>query len=173
MGGIGFVFCPFCAGRLKNGFIDGRERAFCPGCGWVNYLNPVPVVCVIGCTEQNEVAIIKRAIEPARGEWAFPGGFVEIDETLESAAQREFKEETGLDVKGLSLITAVRQTSKRYGAVIVLGYAGSVEKAPFLPSEEAEEGRWVDVDDVPEQPFESYRAIFDAWKKRLKNAGAE
>ena len=63
------------------------------------YQNPVPAVDLIIEIEGKGLVLIERALPPFEGEWALPGGFVEVGETLEQAAVREAKEETCLDVE--------------------------------------------------------------------------
>ena len=79
------------------------KRVFCPRCGYevMTYENPVPTVDIIIETEletgQKGIVLIERKNEPLG--WALPGGFVDYGESLEEAALREAREETGLDVE--------------------------------------------------------------------------
>lgn len=66
--------------------------------------NPTPVVIVLqpvtGPDGRVGLVMAKRGIEPKKGEWALVGGFIEVGETVERAAAREFREETGLELAG-------------------------------------------------------------------------
>src|SRR6476661_2946790 len=91
-------FCSRCSASLRFGAIDGedRDRLSCPACGHIAYVNPRLVVTVFPITEGEEIVLLRRGIEPGLGAWAQPGGFLEIDETVNQAAIRETYEETGL-----------------------------------------------------------------------------
>ena len=65
---------------------------------------PLLTVDIVIVYPDGEVVLIKRANDPFKGDWAIPGGFVEIGETVEQAAMREAKEETGLDVELTRLV---------------------------------------------------------------------
>ncbi len=67
--------------------------------------------------DAGRVVLIRRAKEPLRGRWVVPGGTVELGETLEQAVVRELKEETGLDVRPLALVTAFDRISREAGRV--------------------------------------------------------
>ena len=90
--------CTNCGASLTFGSIDGedRDRLSCPECGHIAYVNPRLVVTTLPVTDDGELVLIRRGIEPGRGWWAQPGGFLEIDETVHEAAIRETLEETGL-----------------------------------------------------------------------------
>jgi len=85
--------------RLKIREEEGRKRLVCPACGWVNYENPIPSSAALVRNEKGEILLVKRGVEPGRGKWALPSGFIEIEETPEEACLRELKEETGLEGK--------------------------------------------------------------------------
>lgn len=91
-------FCPRCGAPLTFGIVDGedRERLACAACGHIAYVNPRLVVTTFPITEAGEIVLIRRGIEPGKGKWAQPGGFLEVDETVNQAAIRETWEETGL-----------------------------------------------------------------------------
>jgi len=92
-------FCPLCGGRLGRAAVppDQREQAVCVACGFVFYLNPKVVAGTIP-EQDGRVLLTRRSINPGRGLWTFPGGFVDFGESVEDAAVRETFEETGLKV---------------------------------------------------------------------------
>ena len=94
-------FCSRCGASLRFGLVAGedRHRLSCDACGHIAYVNPRLVVTTFPVTEAGELILIKRGIEPGLGEWAQPGGFLEVDETVHQAAIRETWEETGLLVE--------------------------------------------------------------------------
>ena len=94
-------FCSRCGAPLQMGLVPGeeRERLACDACGYIAYVNPRLVVTAIPVTDAGEVILLRRGIEPAYGSWAQPGGFLEVDETVNQAAIRETFEETGLIVE--------------------------------------------------------------------------
>jgi ADP-ribose pyrophosphatase YjhB (NUDIX family) len=98
--------CSNCGARLVQEVpeTEHRERAVCPNCGFIAYVNPRLVVTTIPVTDAGEAVLLRRGIEPGRGAWAQPGGFLEVDETVSEAAVRETLEETGLLVAPGALI---------------------------------------------------------------------
>ena len=116
--GPGRRYCPLCAGQLSVG---GR-RASCPRCGYVDYRNPLPGVVVL-VVDGERVLLGKRGDKSfQRGKWGLPGGFVEFGEDFLTAAIRETREETNLEVKVLSILSVVSNflTPELHTLVIVL-----------------------------------------------------
>ena len=66
---------------------DTRERAVCPGCGKIHYVNPLMVVGTVPYWG-DRVLLCRRAIEPRLGKWTLPAGFMELDETMAEGAAR-------------------------------------------------------------------------------------
>ena len=99
-------FCSNCGSALRLGAIDGedRDRLSCASCGHIAYVNPRLVVTTLPITEDGRVVLLRRGIEPGRGAWAQPGGFLEVDETVHQAAIRETLEETGLLIEPGAII---------------------------------------------------------------------
>ena len=93
-------FCPLCGGTLAQRVVppDSREHPACVGCGFVYYLQPKIVACTIPVRD-GRVLLTRRAIDPARGLWTFPGGYVDWGEDVGDAARRETLEEVRLPVR--------------------------------------------------------------------------
>lgn len=93
-------YCSACGRPVTRVVPDGddRPRAVCAACGRIHYENPVVVV---GCVVErgDEVLLCRRAIEPARGRWTLPSGYLELGEGLIEGARRETLEEAGADVE--------------------------------------------------------------------------
>jgi ADP-ribose pyrophosphatase YjhB (NUDIX family) len=97
---LALKFCSECGGRLQPQYVqsEGKERLVCQGCGRISYQDPkvsAGTVPVIG----GRVLLARRAIEPGRGLWVFPGGYMERGETVPQAAERETFEEVRLRVR--------------------------------------------------------------------------
>jgi ADP-ribose/FAD diphosphatase len=93
-------FCSRCAAPLEERIPPGedRPRKVCPACGFVHYLNPVPVVGTV-VERGAEILLCRRAIEPGRGAWTVPAGFLELGEGAAEGARRETREEACADVE--------------------------------------------------------------------------
>ena len=118
-------YCSRCGTELTFGPIEGedRDRLGCPSCGHIAYVNPRLVVTTIPVTDEGEVVLLRRGIEPGRGWWAQPGGFLEVDETVGEAAVRETLEETGLIVEPGEIVGLY---SRLEAAVVVLAFEARV-----------------------------------------------
>ena len=139
-------------------------RPHCVTCRRFFYSNPVPAAC---CFVQNGdgLLLVQRAIEPCRGLWTLPGGFVELGENSEEAVVRELREETGL--QGLSrprLVGATTQPSRLSGAVLLLGYQIVEWSGEPEARSDAQDVGWFRRNARPEIAFQAHRdliALFD------------
>jgi ADP-ribose pyrophosphatase YjhB (NUDIX family) len=141
-------FCSRCGGPLNFGFVDGenRERLACSTCGFVAYVNPRLVVSTIPVTDDGRVVLLRRGIEPGKGRWAQPGGFLEVDETVTEAAIRETFEETGLVVK---LGQMIGLYTRLEAAVVVIAFEAEVVRGEFRTNPEALEIEAFAPEDIP------------------------
>ncbi len=94
-------FCPRC-GRPAD--IDFPRRISCPHCGYAAYYNPKPVAAAIPMDEDGRLILLRRGFDPGQGLWTFPGGFVDLGESVPQAAVRETDEELGLAIELQSLV---------------------------------------------------------------------
>ena len=90
-------FCQQCGSSLVIEQIDDRLRHMCSKCRLPVYLDPKLATVALVSTKF-DVLMVKRNIGPGKGLWALPGGYVDRGETVESAVEREVREETGLSV---------------------------------------------------------------------------
>lgn len=124
-------FCIRCASEVRAAVPEGddRERPVCSSCGFVHYVNPrVVAACIV--EEAGSILMCRRAIEPMRGRWTIPGGYLELDESTAEGAVRETFEEANarvavvaphaqLDVPHISQVYAIfraRFLEPGYGA---------------------------------------------------------
>ncbi len=118
-------YCSRCGAPLRFGPIEGeeRERLACEACGYIAYVNPRMVVTTLPVTDRGEVVLLRRGFEPGYGLWAQPGGFLEIDETVNEGAIRETLEEIGLVVEPGEIVGLY---SRIEAAVVVLAFESRI-----------------------------------------------
>jgi ADP-ribose pyrophosphatase YjhB (NUDIX family) len=105
------AFCRLCGSpsdrRVPPG--EDRERSVCRACGYVDYVNPTNVVGTVPTwgPDGDHVLLCLRAIEPRKGFWTLPAGFLEYGETLADGAARETREEAGAQIELDGLFTVL------------------------------------------------------------------
>ncbi len=161
-----FRYCPYCATPLEMKFIEGRERAYCPNCGYVHYRNPLPSVGAIAYNKEG-IVLIRRAREPQKGVWAPPSGFIEEGEDPEDAVVRELKEETGLEGVVEELLGVYRNNAKVYGDVLVITYLVKVAGGELKAGDDADDAGIYSFDEVPEIPFRCFYESIDKAREIL------
>lgn len=160
-------YCPRCAGRLEPRLLVAGEpeRLVCGSCGFVFYLDPKLAACTISEVDGG-IVLLRRDIEPGRGKWVFPGGFVDLGEPVPDAAVRETREEASLEV---SLIGILDVYSFAPFEVAVVVYAAEVKGGELAPSAESSEARCFPPEQLPwdELAFESTRAALRDYVRRF------
>lgn len=135
------------------------------------YRYPHPAVtadCVIfGYDDNNiKVLLIQRGNEPYKGHWAFPGGFMNIDETAEQCALRELEEETGLkDVKVEQFYTFTDVNRDPRERVISIAYYGKIRLSNVKGSDDADDAQWFSLDEIPNLAFDHDLVLSKALEK--------
>lgn len=142
--------CSNCGGRLELRSMPGEERPrqVCQDCGHISYVNPRLVVTTLPVTEAGAVILLRRGLEPGRGSWAQPGGFLEVDETPSEGAVRETLEEIGLVVAPDEIVGLYARLE---AAVVVLAYEARILGGELRTSPEALEVRAFAPDEIPWQ----------------------
>ena len=138
-----------------------------------SFAKPSVTVDIVIFTIQDDdlkVLLVKRNIEPFKGKWAIPGGFVRIDESLEEAAIRELQEETGVSNVYLEqLYTFGNPKRDPRGRVITVAYMALVnsENINLKASTDASEAQWFSTKKIPDLAFD-HKNILNYSLKRLK-----
>ena len=162
-----FIYCPYCATALEVREIYRQQRPVCPKCHFIHF--PDPKVAVIGLvTHGPQVLLIRRAVEPDKGKWALPGGYMDAGEMPTSALQRELLEEVGLQVKieaMLAIFPMVVAAGRSQG--IVLAYhavPAHIDQITLVCDDDACEAAWFTAATLPtDLAFESTHALLAQW----------
>jgi len=124
---------------------DTHERLVCAECGYVQYDNPKIVVGAV-CAHEDRLLLCRRAINPRKGYWVFPAGYLELNEAVEAGALREVREEAGIEV-ALDGLLAV-YTIPRISQVQII-YRARLSDPHLAPGPETLEARLFRWDEVP------------------------
>ena len=143
---------------------DTKERAVCTACHVVHYENPINVVGTVPVWGDDgaQVLLCKRNIEPCRGKWTLPAGFMELGETTAQGAARETDEEAGaqFEIQGLfSVMNVVR------AGQVHLYYRARLLSADFNPGHETMEARLFTESEIPwdEVAFKTVRTTLERY----------
>lgn len=146
---LAYSFCPTCGEPLSEQQLptEERPRLVCRR-GHILYINPKIVVGAI-LERDGRVLLVRRGIEPRIGFWTFPGGFMEVDETVEECAQRETLEETGLQAQIDGLVGFYSRPVPEGPGILSIVLHGSVIGGEPAITREVQEQRWFEPTDIP------------------------
>ena len=134
------------------------------------YKYPRPAVtadCVVITKEaEPKVLLIQRRFDPYKGCWAFPGGFMNMDENTEQCAIRELEEETGLRVSNVHQIAAYSKVDRdTRGRTITVAYLAIIDKpVQVTGQDDAAKAEWFPLSALPELAFDHLEIMRDAVK---------
>ena len=97
-----FKYCPVCGSEHFE--VHNFKSKKCRDCGFTYYANPCSATAAFIVNDNDEMLVVRRAKEPAKGTLDLPGGFVDMGETVEEGMIREIKEETGLDITNIQYL---------------------------------------------------------------------
>lgn len=156
-------FCLLCGTALEQQHRAGALRPVCPQCGHIVFFDP-KVAVVIYVEQDSKILLIKRAVDPGKGRWAFVAGFVDAGEDPKEAARREFREETGLDIAITHLLDVfARSTDDGGTADIIIAYAARITGGTLQALDDAEAVAWFGADELPELVFATTGILVERW----------
>jgi ADP-ribose pyrophosphatase YjhB (NUDIX family) len=165
-------FCPACGRPVEARTLeeDHRPRLVCPE-GHVTWRNPRIVVGTIP-VDGGRIYLARRAIEPAKGRWTCPGGFLELGEAAQEGARRETEEETELRVEIGRLVGVY---SRPHAGVVTIIFEATVVGGSPEPAAETSEVRAFGPDDIPwgELAFSTVESALRDWVASLPGRGPQ
>ena len=162
-------FCSYCGGPLGNAHIEGQTRLVCINCGRISYQNPIP--CVVAIVEQDgAVLLVQRAVDPQKGKWCLPGGFIEVGETVRDAVVRELKEETGLQCQPVEVLGACSDLGGFYGDILIVCYQVQMLDGELAAGDDAMALDFFREDDVPQLAFRCHAQFLKEFWRRTHSS---
>lgn len=158
-------FCPLCGRPLTSMQVAGRVRPYCAACQQPVYFDP-KVAVVVFITRDDKVLLIQRAVDPGRGKWALPAGFVDYDEAPADAAVRETMEETRLQVQIAKLLDVFPKRDEGL-ADIVIAYSAKVIAGEACAGDDAAAVGWFAPDRLPPLVFYPSITLTGRWRAGL------
>lgn len=164
----GWRFCPKCGESIVRD--DGR--AACSGCGFVAYANSAPTASALVTDEAGRLLMARRAVDPYRGLWDLPGGFLEEGEDPIAALQRELREETGLAIEPLDFLGAYvdwygPERGEGVQATLNLYWTARAVTGEPRAADDVAELRWFGPDELPgELAFSNLSTVLEAWRQQ-------
>lgn len=160
-----FTFCPRCGGTLEK---KKDNLLLCQNCDLHYYVNPRVSNAVLITNDAKELLLVKRKYNPYKGYWDLPGGFVDINETIEDSVQREMQEELGLRVNDLQYHSSFPDRYQ-YGGIdyytVCAAFTASLPKnASIQIADDVEEVMFIQPKDI-----DLDHIAFDAIRNLLQN----
>ncbi len=129
------------------------------------------VTCTCLVENEGKVLMVKRAVDPEKGRWSLPGGYLFYGETVEECAKRECEEESGYGVEIVGLLgvysSPARDADGRQNVDCCI--VGSLNGTRGEVDDEVERAEWFDLDDLPEKiAFDHRQMIEDYMRKKSK-----
>lgn len=153
-------FCPRCGRPIA---VEGRH-ALCGDCGFEEWGNAAPAVEAL-IVRDGRVLLTRRGVEPRRGMWDLPGGFLEEDEEPHLALRRELREETGLEIEPGEFLGAAIERYDRY-SVLILSFAAAAPEGEPQPADDVAELAWFAPEELPpphEFAFRWHTELLGRW----------
>ena len=165
--------CPLCGAPLVPAEVQGRVRPRCSACPFVLYRNPASAAAGAVLDARGRVLLVRRGIEPFRGDWAFPAGYQEVDESPEQAVVREVREEAGVLVRVERLLELVFVPDDPRKPANVAIFLCSHLSGEARAGDDADEAAWFDLEQLPERiGFDNNRRILARLREPDKYPGA-
>jgi ADP-ribose pyrophosphatase YjhB (NUDIX family) len=147
--------------------MDGNKRYYCSECNTIHYENPKPTATII-CPKNNEILLVKRAINPSKGLWCLPGGFIERGESPEEAAVRELNEETQLRGCVVNILGTCSHYNTIFGDILLIGLKMEVEDWSTMEAgDDAEETGLFSIKTLPRLAFPCHEKIVNMYKGQI------
>jgi len=140
---------------------SGKPVEICPECGHKMFRNSKPCAGAL-IIEEGKLLLVKRGIEPYKGFWDIPGGFLNEKEHPRDGAIREAREETGLTIEPMEILDIFIDKYKGQGYTHNTYYTANVVKGEVKAGDDAVEAKWFPIDELPREiafPDHAFRVL--------------
>jgi 8-oxo-dGTP diphosphatase len=165
-------YCPYCGHGLVDKYVEGHTRRYCETCKAPVYENPVPATCLVTVDKSERVLLVRRSVDPKKGMWCLPGGFMELGETPEEAGLRELREETGLDGRIEMLLGITSHSGTTYDTVLITGFLVREYYGTPFAGDDADLVEWFTRESLPEIAFKSHKRFINIYFSAYANPGS-
>jgi 8-oxo-dGTP diphosphatase len=148
---------------MTTATVDGTPRRVCTGCRQIHYVD-LKVAVGVAVFRDDELLLVRRVMEPGRGRWALPGGYVDIGEDPRLAAAREAAEEAGVTVEVGRVLDVFANPPDDGGALFVL-YAARWVSGDARPGDDADDAAFFRRTALPPLAFASTSAAVELWPR--------
>jgi len=165
-------YCPHCTHPLEERLVFGRQRPACAACGFVHFREAKVGVSIL-VERAGRLLLVRRTIDPGRGQWCLPSGFLDWDEPPEAAVVRECAEETGLQVSDPVLVKVQHYTDDFRGPGLNLVYRVGIAGGRLQAGDDAGEVRFFAPAELPaeeEIAFAGHRLLLKEWQRAERGA---
>lgn len=152
-----FAYCPRCATPMQTRPRMDKPRRVCPTCRYVYFTDP-KVGVGVAVVEDDKLLLVQRRMNPERGKWSLPAGFVDQGEDPQATAGREALEETGLVVEVGAVIDVFHNPPGQGGADIFILYRARLVGGRLQAGDDAGAAAFFALDELPELAFDSTKA---------------
>jgi ADP-ribose pyrophosphatase YjhB (NUDIX family) len=159
------AYCPRCATSLITRQIGDKPRRACPACNYIYFTDPKVGVGVM-VTQKGKILLVRRAMNPEKGKWSIPAGFLDYGEDPVATAEREVLEETNLRVSISRLVDVYynQDALDQGGASIFILYKAHLIDGDLQAGDDADRAAFFSVDDLPQLAFASTRDAIQRWQ---------
>lgn len=154
------AFCPRCGTTLITRPVGDKPRRTCPACNYVHFTDPKVGVGVL-VVEEGMILLVRRTMDPQRGKWSMPAGYLDHGEDPRATAVREVTEETGLEVEIRGLIDVFHNPPEQGGASIFILYEARRVGGSMQAGDDADAVGFFAPEALPELAFVSTRAAVE------------
>jgi len=160
-------YCPRCKAEIE---VDGG-KAECPSCGLRAYASSKPTASAVCVDGDGRLLLSRRGVEPAKGKWDFPGGFLDEEERPLDGLRRELNEEAGVEVEPLELLGV---WIDKYGGdsaaqtTLNLYWTARIVEGTPEPADDVAELRWFAPAEIAEEmlAFPHTLGVISAWREK-------
>ncbi len=159
------AFCIVCGAALTEREVFGSQRKACTACDYVQFRSPACAAAAV-VVRGRDIVLVQRGIPPYLGQWGLPGGFQDYWETPREAAEREVREETGLEIRIERLLDVAYTRDDPRKRVNVAVYLAQAVAGTLRAADDARDVAFFPLDELPgEIAFENSRAILSALQR--------